>query len=274
MEQQVFKKPTLQESTAANKLAWEAVVVHHKKSQSERISQRILEKRFTDFLDDDSLLELQRIDVKGKRIIQLCCNNGRETLAILAMGASRAVGVDLTEGFILQGKEIAFEANLPLELICSSVYDLPESLNNSFDLVYISIGALGWLQDLNRFFAICRNLLVDGGKMVINEQHPICAVLFDEDKSVEYAPVIQGSYFTEEPYFGADSLDYYVGTEYNAPEYHWYHHRLDQIITSALVAGFAIETFRESPQDIANSFEHYASLPCKLPLSYLLTLNC
>ncbi len=158
-------------------------------------------------------------------------------------------------------------------MICSNVYDLPESLNRSFDLIYISIGALGWLQDLNRFFAICRSLLVEGGKMVINEQHPICAVLVDEDPSAA-VPIIKASYFSEEPYIGTDSLDYYEGTEYDAPEYHWYDHRLDQIFTGAIQAGFAIETFRESSQDIANSFEHYASLPFKLPLSYLLTLSC
>ncbi len=97
-------RPSLEESVIANKMAWEAVVVHHKASQTEIISDRIRENRFHEFLEDDSLAELRRIGVAGKRVIQLCCNNGRETLAILSMGASRAVGVDLTEGFVQQGK--------------------------------------------------------------------------------------------------------------------------------------------------------------------------
>src|SRR3546814_7266987 len=47
------------------------------------------------------------LDVHGKRVLQLCCNNGRELLSVLRMGAAKGVGVDLAAGNLAQGRRMA-----------------------------------------------------------------------------------------------------------------------------------------------------------------------
>ena len=70
---------------------------------------------------------LEPVDVRGKSIIQLCCNNGREILLLRNMGAERCVGVDAAEAFLAHGREIIRIAGAEdqVELIEGDIYDLP-----------------------------------------------------------------------------------------------------------------------------------------------------
>ena len=44
-------------------------------------------------------------------------------------------------------------------------------IGEQFDLVIITIGALCWFRDLNRFFAVVAKCMKPGAAIVINEQH-------------------------------------------------------------------------------------------------------
>ncbi len=46
--------------------------------------------------------QLGRIGVAGKAVGQLCCNNGRELLSVVKIGARSGVGFDLAENFIAE----------------------------------------------------------------------------------------------------------------------------------------------------------------------------
>src|SRR6266540_2015773 len=94
------------EYTSANRRAWnEAAPVHDKY----RLTQVV-----TDFhqpgpssLSAVATQILKQIDLEGKSVAQLCCNNGRELLSIKHLGAGRCVGFDISDNFIEQARELA-----------------------------------------------------------------------------------------------------------------------------------------------------------------------
>ena len=123
----------------------------------------------------DILNALQQIDIHGKDVIQLCCNNGRETLSLRNMGAARCVGVDAAEEFLAHGREMIRIAGAEgeVELIQDDVYHLLEGLKGTFDVVLVTIGVLGWMPDLVGFFRVIQGLLKPGGILVMEEMHPV-----------------------------------------------------------------------------------------------------
>ena len=50
---------------------------------------------------------------------------------------------------------------------------ISEDFDNSFDIATTTIGVLGWMPDLVKFFAVAARLLRSGGALFIYEQHPI-----------------------------------------------------------------------------------------------------
>ena len=63
--------------------------------------------------------------------------------------------------------------------LACDVYAVPAEYDAQFDLVYISVGAFGWLPDLTGFLAVCARLLRPGGKLLIYEMHPILDMIED-----------------------------------------------------------------------------------------------
>ncbi len=78
------------------------------------------------------LATLQAIDVRDKHIIQLGCNNARETLSLRNMGATRCVGVDAAAEFLAHGRELIRIAGAEdqVELVESDVYDIAAGIRS------------------------------------------------------------------------------------------------------------------------------------------------
>ncbi len=89
-----MKKVEIKKYTSANKDAWNEVVPRHQVASKEKLD-RAFEKAGFIIQSDEELLDIfDKISIKAKNVIHLCCNNGRELLSIKNMGASRCVGVD------------------------------------------------------------------------------------------------------------------------------------------------------------------------------------
>jgi|GEM_PF-5145744 hypothetical protein len=74
----------------ANKEAWEEAFAKHQQGYKE----------------DDARTALLKIGLEGKTVAQFCCNNGRELLTLLNMGADAGTGFDITENFTNEGRRI------------------------------------------------------------------------------------------------------------------------------------------------------------------------
>ncbi|MEM7660585.1 MAG: class I SAM-dependent methyltransferase, partial [Bacteroidota bacterium] len=96
-------------------------------------------------------IELQEVgEVRGKSLLHLQCHFGQDTLSWARMGAN-VTGVDLSDTSIEQARKLAQQLAIPAQFIRSNVYDLPEILDEQFDIVFTSYGTIGWLPDLDRW---------------------------------------------------------------------------------------------------------------------------
>ena len=107
------------------------------------------------------------------RVIHLQCSHGLDTLSLLNLGSTQAVGVDFSAAMLslARRKSEALAANA--EWIQSDVLDLPASLSGTADLVYTGKGALPWVLDLDRWASGVADLLRPGGRLFLLEGHPL-----------------------------------------------------------------------------------------------------
>ena len=250
--------------TEANRQMWNATAAVHAQAYVNDLLTRIAAPDFTTFDAVERRL-FATIGLTGKAVIQLCCNNGREVIAVKKAGAGRCVGVDISDEFIAQGNALANAGGVEVEFVRSSVYDLPSELAGQFDLVYITIGALGWLPDLDEFFNVVANLLQTDGQLLIYEMHPILN-MFEAEKGL----VVDASYFRREPFVEDEGPDYMDPSQIVKGRAYWFSHTLTDIIGGCLKHGLSLTHFAEYEHDISMvyaAFEHFDKKP---PLSYSL----
>ncbi len=222
-------------------------------------------------LDEIETAILSALDVGGKDVAQLCCNNGQELLSVENLGAARCVGFDSAEGFVAQARELAAAGGLASEFVCTDVYEIPADYDTSFDLVTITIGVLSWMPDLPGFLAVAARLLRTGGALFIYEQHPILDMIepakADQPVSWDY------SYFRREPFVDLDGLDYYGGGTYESKPLTSFHYTLSDVIMAGLACSLVVEHIEELPGHISNTWYNVEHQGPELPMSYTLVLR-
>lgn len=252
----------------ANRKGWNETAAIHERAALGDLLESVRSPDFCTF-DDVERRVFDDIDLTGKAVVQLACNNARELISVKRAGAGRCVGFDISDAFVEQAHRLVDAAQLEIEVVRSGIYDISADYSNGFDLAYITVGAIGWLPDLSRLFSKAASLLRPGGQLFIYELHPFPFV-YDEDTTEPSDPRISRSYFRDEPFV------FHGGHDYVDPEAtvestgYWHHHTLGQIMTSLLGAGFALQRFEEFAHANSSTHAEYAKQPNKLPLCYAL----
>ena len=259
------------EYTEANRIAWNEAAPRHAEHNNAELFEAVRDPAYVSF-EGEILNTLRRIDLAGKSIIQLGCNNARESLSMVNLGAAHAVGVDAAAEFLEHGREML--ANAPagdrVELLESDIYGLPSELDHQFDLVLITIGVISWMPDLPGFFEVVRRLLKPGGQLVMEEMHPVLFMYEEDPEGGPSKP--QYSYFSEDGWEETTGLDYYGHVAYESHPNFSFMHRLDQVLMSALSAKLKLEYFRELDVDISNFCSDLEQSPVKPPLGFVLVM--
>ncbi|MEK6512001.1 class I SAM-dependent methyltransferase [Myroides odoratimimus] len=170
----------------------------NKKTWNEKVALHVDSEFYNmkDFLAGETSLneiELNLLgDVRGKKVLHLQCHFGQDTLSLARMGAD-VTGVDLSDKAVEKGSELAQQLGLDVRFICSDVYQLPEVLEEQFDIVYTSYGVIGWLPDMNKWAEVVSKFVKPGGKFVFVEFHPFIWMYDYDFTKIEY------SYFNIEP---------------------------------------------------------------------------
>ncbi len=206
------------------------------------------------------------IGLENKDVIQLGCNNGRELISVKKAGAARCVGVDVSENILSQAKQLAQASDQEVEFIHISLYDLNDSYNDAFGVVYVTIGVLGWLPDLPGFFKVVERLLRPGGHLFLYDQHPILGI-FDPAQKL----VVDSSYFRREPFVEEVLPDYMDPSQTGRATSYWFQHTLSSILTLCLDSSLTITHFEEHAHDLSGTYRAYQDFEHKPPLSYSLT---
>lgn len=190
-----------------------------------------------------SLTEIERDelgDVAGKTLLHLQCHFGQDTLSWARKGAI-VTGVDFSPKAIATAKKLSGELDIPASFIEANVYDLPDLLDEQFDIVFTSFGSIVWLPDLARWAAVVAGFLKPGGNFYIAEFHPTLYLFDFETGKVSYDYFNAGVYKEniERTYTGSDET--MVGEEF------FWNHDLSEVISSLLKEGLQLVEFKEFP---------------------------
>ena len=255
-----------------NREAWNEATVYHQKARNKSLQEGFTNPHFTTFNRDcDGVLieKLRQIDFTNKVVAQLPCNNGRELLSIMKMGAVRGVGFDISDAAIAEANELKAISGLNVDFYRTNLLDINDSFNGSVDFVYISEGSLQWFSSLYDYFEVVSKLLKPNGELLIYEIHPF-AYFFEPANDLAKEPALDDfiPYFEKVPYSYKNGIDYVGQTAYPAKECCWYMHKMSDIINAVISNELEIIQIDEFNMEMANN-ERIKNME-KFPLSYIL----
>lgn len=254
---------------AGNREAWNHSAEYHRNSGAwQKLLTEVSASGFSCF-DPVITQLLNKVGITGKAIIQLGCNNGRECLSLMGLGARIAVGVDQSSAFLSQARELAALSPHDSEFVEADIHDLPQALHTRFDVALITIGVLNWMPDLSSFFACAAEILRPGGTLVIYETHPFLEVFDPEaDNPFEVAE----SYFRTEPFVDEAAIVYEGTADAKTVPSYWFIHRLGDIFSALIDAKLEIRHFQEYPHsNREEAYDFYMNRKAQLPMCYTLT---
>jgi predicted TPR repeat methyltransferase len=112
-------------------------------------------------------------DLDGRHVLHLTCGAGRETAALIGLGAL-VTGVDASEETVRAARKRLPDA----ALVAADVQELPVELRRGrFDLVYSSWGTLAVVSDLDGWAHGVSSALRRGGVLLSYDEHPVAACL-------------------------------------------------------------------------------------------------
>ncbi len=209
--------------------------------------------------DEDHLSSVVRQDLEslarhlpgatldGLDVCHLQCHIGTDTVSLARAGA-RVVGVDFSALALEAAARLAGALRLDVEWVEGDVLEaralVDEALgaDRRFDVVYTSIGTIGWLDELGAWARQIAALLRPGGVFYIRDGHPMLGTL-DETRD---ELVARYRYFSDGKALQWDEAATYVGegTVSATRTYEWAH-PLSEVVTVLLDAGLTIEAMHE-----------------------------
>jgi SAM-dependent methyltransferase len=179
-------------------------------------------------------------DVAGTRAIELGCGGGQFGLALADRGAD-VTGVDISEAQLEYARQHASETGADVDFVETSVTDLDEFADASFDLAF-SAFAFQWVEDLEAAFAEAYRVLEPGGRLVYSVDHPFYKTMDPDTHEPER------SYFSEEPRrayserFDAELVVYSRG--------------IGETVSLLTDVGFDVEAIREPGHEDPDAYEN------------------
>ena len=255
----------------SNKEAWEEAFEHRSRGWGEDIPIKLQNEAYP-FLEKELIEELHELDFTNKTIGQFCCNNGRELLSIMKFGAKQGVGFDIAENMIAWANETAQKTKSNCSFVAADILDIDEKYYNSFDFIFVTIGALTWFHDLHPFFKKVNHCLKAGGLLIINEMHPVINMLAfpgedDYDEKIPGKPV--NSYFRQEPWEETNGMGYMCENPYKSKTFYSYSHTFSAIVNALSANEMVLSKLCEFQHDITGSCGSLNNTG--IPLSYVLT---
>ena len=241
---------------AGNKAAWEEAFENRDASWGADIAERVRTEDYP-FFNEETKSVLKKLPTQGAVICQFCCNNGRELLSLVKSGrAKKGVGFDIAENQVAFANEKAQELQLPCAFEAVNIYDIDDRYREQFDVALITIGALCWFRDLDRFFAVVARCMKPGAVIVINEQHPCTNMLATDDEvcDPEHRKECLYSYFGHE-WTGNEGMYYMTQKRYESKTFTDFTHSMSEIISGMCRNGIVVTGLKEFDHDISGGWE-------------------
>lgn len=224
------------DAIAANRAQWE---------------ERLPVHRASEFYDVDGFragrtalhsIELEEVgDVAGRDLLHLQCHFGLDTLSWARLGA-RVTGADFSPSAVETARALAREIGVDARFVCSTIDELPNTLDARFDVVFASWGVLCWVPGVRRWATVAAHHLRPGGAFHLVEFHPVIGALSESEPAR-----LQPWYFIGGPHPFEGDTDYAdPGHVLELPTYEWVH-PVGEVVTALVEAGLTVESLREHP---------------------------
>ncbi len=230
-----------------NKIHWDAVAAKNWADKKAKLPDIVQ--------DPDSYLE--RVEpkmfpylrnLKGKRIIVLQFGDAHVMLAC-ALKEAEVTGVDLSSEHIQLARESAKFCGTNVKLIRTDCQNLPQNVPASyFDLAVAECGIFIWIANLDAWMRNAHRVLKRGGRLVVQDFHPISFVAKDWHAKLKDGFVaFRKSYLDQSPevHQSGDNMP-------PAIEFTW---KISDVINAAINAGFRVdhlEEFYDRPEESLN----------------------
>jgi ubiquinone/menaquinone biosynthesis C-methylase UbiE len=252
-----------------NKLAWEEAFERRRPGWGDN-HWEMLVKQALPFFNRDMAAQLKEIGLQGKTIAQFCCNNGRELLSAMQLEPVLGVGFDIAENFIVQAKQMAAKVGQTnCEFVAGNILEIDPKYDSIFDLVFFTVGAITWFEDLGTVFAKVEKCLKPNGKLLINDYHPFMNMLpvsgeeaFDSD----HLNRVTYPYFKNEPWVENSGMSY-ITPEYRSKPFTCFSHTISDIVNGVIGAGITLNKLMEFDYDVGLADEYEGK---EFPLSFIL----
>jgi 2-polyprenyl-3-methyl-5-hydroxy-6-metoxy-1,4-benzoquinol methylase len=202
-------------------------------------------------------------DIKGKTILHLQCHFGQDSISLSRLGAE-VTGVDLSDKAIESAKQIAKETKSNTKFICCNIYEIPQHLNEKFDIVFTSYGTIGWLPDLDMWAKIVSKFLKPNGQFIFVEFHPVVWMFDDNFEKIGYR------YFNSGPIIETESGTYADRKADISQSFVNWHHSISEVLNSLINNGLEIKLFDEFDYSPYNCFNKTIEIePKKFRIEHL-----
>lgn len=170
-------------------------------------------------------------EISGLSVAHLQCHIGTDTISLARLGAD-VTGLDFSAKAIDAARELSSRCGTPAKFVHANVYDAAAALDQKFDFVYSSVGAINWLADINRWAAAVSGVLKPGGRLYVREMHPSLWIF--EEVDGEIVPTYP--YYNEKNQpLSFDEARTYTDGDHSKIEHGRHHewtHSLSEIVTA------------------------------------------
>ncbi|TKT82845.1 class I SAM-dependent methyltransferase [Aquamicrobium sp. LC103] len=217
-------------------------------------------------------LETREIgDVSGKHIVHLQCHIGLDTLSLKHLGAASVTGLDFSSKALAAARDFAARAGTKARFVEASIYDAPRALGETYDMAFVTWGAINWLDDIRAWARAVAGVLKPGGRLYLLDGHP--QMLQYEARNgrleLEYGwrtPMAEPLHW--------DDAQTYTGDERpvkNGLHYEWIH-PIGDVVNALITAGMSIDFLNEHEivvwrafPDLVEAGEDQFVLPAGMP---------
>lgn len=197
--------------------------------------------------------------VEGKRVMNLMGSNGVKGVAFALLGAEVTVA-DFSRENQQYAEELARAAGVELRYVLSDVLHLPEEeFEHPYDAVFMENGILHYFKDLKPLLDSAARLLKPGGRLVIQDFHPVSTKLITSTGTTAKIRKhkVTGDYFSTALTASDVSFQKYLeGGESSGPNTVYLRKwTLGEIVTAVADAGLFIKKLEETPNLSSDVFD-------------------
>lgn len=198
-------------------------------------------------------------NINGKKAINLLGSHGSKAVAMALLGAQATV-VDIASENARYAKQLAEAAGVVIRYIVSDVLEMQEAeLSGDYHIVLMEFGILHYFTDLRPLMNIVSRLLCPGGRLLLQDFHPITTKLISSRGTTHAIRKhkVDGDYFdtsleeVEVPYLKFLAADQQKDLKKTLLR-RW---TLGEIVTSVAEAGLFIEALKEEPNQSSEVFD-------------------